>query len=59
MTRKERKGMTMNIKEPIEELSSRNPEEEITVLDALQDCETTEVYLSERAEGLLIASVKI
>ena len=49
----------MTVKELIEELKTRNPEQDVTVWDAMQDCETTDVHLSETTDGLLIASVEI
>ena len=49
----------MTVKDLIEELEARNPDEEIIVWDAMQDCAVAEVHLSEIAEGLLIASIEI
>ena len=48
----------MTIKELIEELKKRNPDENVTVWDAMSDCETAEIYLSETSLGTLISSVK-
>jgi hypothetical protein len=49
----------MTVKELIEKLKTYNPEQDVTVWDAMQDCETADVHLSETTDGLLIASVEI
>jgi hypothetical protein len=46
----------MTVKELIENLKTHNPSQDVTVWDAMQDCETTDVHLSETTDGLLIAT---